>query len=659
MNATLAKLSWYRHRLQLMSPAEVLYRLQQSASSRFLGTGPRAVPQPRRQLFGRPWCGDDLPRPDDPHCIATADRLLSGRWDVFGLRDAPLGFPPQWNVDPLTGTRAPMSVGRSIDYRDERQVGNIKYLWEPARHLELTTLAQAWHLSRDDRYLEGCRALLSSWFMQCPYPLGVHWTSALELGIRLVNWAVSWHLLGGADSSLFAGTDGARLRAAWLEQVWRHAEFVAGSLSRYSSANNHLLGETMGLFIAGLTWPCWDESTRWRERGRASFEAEALKQTAQDGVNREQAVWYHHEVADMMLLCGLFGRANGVKFQPAYWHRLEAMVAFIAAITDAGGHVPMFGDADHAVMVRFDTSPGFDPYRSLRATGAALFNRELGPGSHMPDLKTQWLLGNDARAGFKSREMDAPPRGTAFPEGGYWILVDRRGQPEEVRVVADAGPLGYLSLAAHGHADALSFVLSIGGHEVLIDPGTYAYHTERRWRDYFRGTSAHNTLRVDSLDQSTIGGSFMWLQKANARCLAFDDVDGTVRWAAEHDGYRRLADPVLHQRSIVLHQRERRIEVVDALQCRRAHRIELFWHFAEGVEPRLEGADSIIIRFADRRWKLEAPGLELSLHRGEEDPPLGWISRRFDEKLPTWTLRCSRTIEGPTQIRTLFLEQSS
>ena len=70
----------------------------------------------------------------------------------------------------------------------------------------------------------------------------------------------------------------------------------------------------------------------------------------------------------------------------------------------------------------------------------------------------------------------------AFPEGGYYILGSDFETPREIRIVADAGPLGYREIAAHGHADALSFTLSVAGRELLVDPGTYAYHTQAAWR---------------------------------------------------------------------------------------------------------------------------------------------------------------------------------
>ena len=130
----------------------------------------------------------------------------------------------------------------------------MKYVWELNRHPQLVTLAQAWRLTRDARYAEACRALLDSWITQCPCPIGINWTCSLEPALRLLNWSAAWHLLGGEDSPLFAGNDGAAFRARWLTSVWQHCRFVAGYLSRHSSANNHLLGELLGLYAGAATW---------------------------------------------------------------------------------------------------------------------------------------------------------------------------------------------------------------------------------------------------------------------------------------------------------------------------------------------------------------------------------------------------------------------
>jgi hypothetical protein len=147
--------------------------------------------------------------------------------------------------------------------------------------------------------------------------------------------------------------------------------------------------------------------------------------------------------------------------------------------------------------------------------------------------------------------------------------------------VADAGALGYLSIAAHGHADALASILSVGGKEFLVDPGTYAYHTQSRWRHYFRGTAAHNTVRVDGVDQSQSGGHFMWLRRATAGCSLWRPSAERDVFEGWHDGYARLPDPVMHRRLITLEKRSHRVVVEDTLRMLGTHDVELFFHFSE------------------------------------------------------------------------------
>lgn len=574
--------------------------------------------------------------------MAAADSILHGSFHVFAMDHAQLGFPPKWNMDPKTGVTAPLVFGKSLDYRNPRNVGDIKYLWEINRHLELVTLAQAWHLSGDARYLDGCRVLLDSWFGQAPYPFGVNWCSSLEHAIRLANWSFAWHLLGADGSPLFMGQDGEAFRLRWLRSVYQHCHFIAGHLSRHSSANNHLMGEATGLLIASLTWPMWEETGAWRSGAQEELEREATLQTYSDGVNKEQAAWYHHAVADMMLVAGLVARANGADFGVSYWQRLQSMLEFLASIMDVGGNVPQIGDADDGLLVRLDPARDFDPFRSLLASGAVLFERaDFRLKAQSLDDKSRWLLGDAAAATFEALEADPGtvplPVRREFPQGGYFILGQDFETRDEVRIVADAGPLGYLSIAAHGHADALSFTLSAAGRPILIDPGTFAYHTERRWRDYFRGTSAHNTLRVDGEDQSIAAGNFLWLQHAQARVESFEATEDSVRMVASHTGYERLEDPVCHRRTWVYERRLRKLRITDEVTCRRAHRLEWFWHFAPGCGVSVD-ANTLVARRDGVTLTLTWPSaLAARLVTASEHPPLGWYSSTLDRKQPAIT----------------------
>ena len=638
------RLLWRVNRLRCMTRAEIRHRVTQSLAiwaERWGLLGSDAVPSPAITRSPLPWIHVAV-RVDAAQYLAAADRIAAGRFDLFALEAADLGSPPRWNRDPKTGIEAPLRFGQLLDYRDPQLVGDIRYLWELSRHTHLVTLAQAYALSGEERYFGVIRLHLESWFAACPNRIGPNWSSALETALRLINWSVAWQFLGGASSPLF-GDGGARFRQRWLESVFQHAQFVNGNFSLYSSANNHLIGEAAGLFIAALTWPHWMQARAWLATAKEILEREALRQNATDGVNREQSVSYQQFELDLLLLAWLAGRASGVKFSAAYESRVEAMMEYFASIMDVGGNIPMFGDADDSNAVRLAQGRGFCRFRSLLATGAVLFRRgDFKAKAGELDDKTRWLLGSDAETAF--RQLDGAriqlPVRRAFPAGGYYILGCEFETGNEIRLVADAGPLGYQSIAAHGHADALSFTLSVGGAEFFIDPGTYTYHKRVPWREYFRGTAAHNTLRVDGVDQSQPGGSFMWLKKANAGCSLWRPSAERDVFEGWHDGYTRLPDPVMHRRRITLEKPVRKVVIEDTLKMAGTHEIELFFHCSERcqVDPIQDGFQ---VRQPGKALSLKLPpaeGATTYIHTGSTVPVFGWVSRRFDEKQPAPTI---------------------
>ena len=657
------QLLWKVNRLRCMSPAEIghrVVRMLQIHGEKLMAK--HAVPAADLSLAPRAWIRVPTGLDAAPY-LAAAERLIAGRFDVFAMEDADLGSPPRWNRDPRTGIEAPLTFGKLIDYRNPAVVGDIKYLWEPNRHLHLVTLAQACALSTSEeqarRYAETLRVHLESWFDACPYPLGANWSSALEPGIRMINWSLAWQLLGGADAPVFRGAQGERFRHRWLESVYQHAQYVHGHFSLYSSANNHLVGEASGLYLAALTWPLWAAARTWKTAAREVLEREALLQNAPDGVNREQAVSYQQWELDLLLLPLLAAEAAGEAFPDAYRSRIEAMLEYLASIMDAGGNLPMFGDADDGYVARLSQQPGFCRYRSLLATGALLFGRgDFKAKAGAVDDKTRWLLGPGTDGDYATlvSRPEALPVRRAFPQGGYYILGCDFESPKEIRLVADAGPLGYQAIAAHGHADALSFTLSVGGKEFLVDPGTYAYHTQGEWRQYFRGTSAHNTLRVDGQDQSVPGGNFMWLKKASAGCRIWRSTGAMDEFDGWQDGYMRLDDAVMHERRIVLRKAERLILVEDRLQASGGHEAELFFHCSEDCTVEEEGGGYRITQEGFSIY-MELPrldGAEVRLHRGSSEPVSGWVSRRFDVKVPATTIAWRAKFCGALILRTLI-----
>lgn len=638
------KLSWYANRLSLMSVGEVAWRARQSVLRFAYLFGARPVPAPCSVPARiRPWLAPAAGSFDA--ILASAERIIAGQFCVFDLTTQRRPELPFWCRDPRTGVVAPVRPGPLIDYRDVAVVGDARYVWELNRHFHLVSLGQAWQVTKDDRFARCARELIASWLNECPYPVGVNWASALELGIRLVNWYLASRLFewwSTADEPV----------TGWRDSIYRHCKFIEAHRSRYSSANNHLIGEMMGLYVASSVWPYWPESDRWRRESKQILCREVALQVHADGVGREQSVDYQVFVAQMLLIAGLVGEHTEDEFSQEYWETIQKMLGFVAAITDSAGRTPSFGDSDDGMVYMLGPESRESRARDLLAVKAR-FDADRGGPSQICDTTPGWIS-----AGFLAPRRWVPLRETSptqFPQGGYCVLADRRGTSEEVLVVVDVAPLGYLSIAAHGHADCLSIVMSLGGAQLLVDPGTFSYHGDDAWREYFRGTSAHNTVRVDFLDQSQQVGPFMWSRKA-VPVLEHHESAGSVQvLAASHDGYERLSDPVRHRREIRFDKGACQMTVSDTIQCNGAHIVERFWHVGEDWNVKEIGGGTFHLSRPGCLVTLESSdSLECTVNVGSASPVSGWLSRRYGSKFPIPTIAARTNVCGTKTVVTNF-----
>jgi hypothetical protein len=254
---------------------------------------------------------------------------------------------------------------------------------------------------------------------------------------------------------------------------------------------------------------------------------------------------------------------------------------------------------------------------------------------------------------LRQSESQSHPDLREFPNGGYYVLAADRGSDDEMMVVFDAGPLGLEPLYAHGHADALSFWLSYGGHEFLVDPGTFSYYGHDLWRAYFRSTAAHNTIRIDGQDQSVSVGRFQWSHVAHCHVEGKRNSDELVELEAFHDGYKRLRDPVIHRRCLRLFKGSKKLLICDHLEAVSDHDVEMFFHFSENCHVEQTGFNSFVAEIHKMRLHVKLDThLVPELVRGSEKPILGWISRTYGVKVPSFTLVGRASLTGSTRLLT-------
>ncbi len=535
--------------------------------------------------------------------LRLADEICEHRFRLLGYEDLDFSLDGgrsnsggghfkkiDWHLDAVHGKRAPLDPWFKIPFLDFATVGDHKVTWELNRHQHLVMLAKAWLLSGDEKYVRELRAQWRSWIEANPYPLGINWASTLEVAFRSLSWIWVDQLLAGADGGANSRSEFlSEFRSEMLPALAFHGRYIERYLSTYFSPNTHLLGEAVALFFLGALYPQMPGAARWKDAGWRTVRREAERQVRPDGVYFEQSLYYHVYALDFFLYARLLAGRNGMEIPPAFDAALGRMLDVIAALAQTGS-AEGFGDDDGGRLFnprRNRTEHMTDPL----ALGAAMYSREFSAARLTEEAI--WLFGNQAvdklarthSTAQTSAQMSAAAQALvlAFPDGGLYVLAD--AQPFAQAMVVDAGPQG-VGRAGHGHADALSLRLTMDERRWLVDSGSGVYIAkDPADRNTLRGTGAHNTLRVDGADQAEADGPFSWIHIPATKAENWIAGKSFTYFVGSHNGYARLADPVLHRRHVL------KIAggvwlVRDVALGRTEHELEIRWHFAPDLEVR-------------------------------------------------------------------------
>ena len=572
--------------------------------------------------------------------IGRAERILQHRFDLLGYELVDYGEEINWHFDGVHAKAAPQVAWFRVPYLDFRQVGDHKIIWELNRHQHLVTLAKAYRLTGKDAFAAELFRQWYSWQRQNLYPIGINWASSLEVAFRSLSWLWMWHLLEGCPvvPKRFAFD----LRLA-LNKNARHIERY---LSTYFAPNTHLLGEAVALFFIGTLSAPSPAARRWQELGWRVILGEAQRQVRADGMHFEQSTYYHVYALDFFLHSRILASLNGIPIPATFDRTVEKMLEALRTL-NAGGPLPRFGDDDGGRV--------FDGYRNLRehltdplATGAVLFNRsELKEAVGGICEETVWLLGENAAKKFQAMAaVKSDAVSSAMEASGIYLM----SSPERARhqLVIDCGPQGY-GWAGHGHADALSVQLAMDGKPILIDPGTCTYVNSSGERSHFRQTACHNTVVVDGLSQADPAGAFKWERLAEAKSERWIVGETFDFFEGSHSGYRRLANPVTHCRS-VFYLKSRFWLIRDTLEGTGMHHADVCWHFAPGSVFPIPGGARFLSRDNGVLTLLSSANSDFL-----QETTDGWYSPRYGRKEPAPVLRISSKAHLPLEFVTVLL----
>ena len=543
---------------------------------------------------------------------AEVDRLaieiMAHRFPLLGLTVA-TGPDIDWRKDYPNDKTSALRYMKRVPYLDFEQVGDHKNIWELNRHQHLVLLAQAYLLTKQRDYLVEIVQQLESWFDNNRFMRGINWTSALEVAFRAISWIWIWHLVSSDMEPEF--------RKKFLAGLYRHSCYLERNLSIYFSPNTHLQGEAVALHALGALFPMLPGAARWKSIGAGLVREAMQKHVRGDGSHFEQSTYYHVYALDMFA----FHLLLDAEAPKEYRESLFRMAEYLNALLGAAREISCFGDDDGG---RF-----FHPYgaktrygRASLAVAARLLYKDFCHDDADSYELAHWWLGP-----AKNPKLTPPFSGSCiFKDAGMAAVVKGAVQLhlKYGEMPADSG--------GHSHADLLSLTVRDGAEPLLIDAGTYTYVGDPQWRDWFRGTSAHNTIVIDGLNQATPAGAFRWTDKPESELESENPLTVTCRY----HGY-------VHRRKLVWKDSTTLI-VIDEVSGGepKDHEVAQMWHSPEPMAM----ISPACFRLGSRARLWANPDTSREYSEGGQ---LGWMSPALGVKQVAAALRVVK--RGPLPIR--------
>lgn len=638
--------AWHLNRLRSMSAAEIAHRIDErrkQARWRRIKIGWKAFDVgegalPALAALGERLDNGALSNPALRRRISEETRrLINGEFILLGqpwpggtLAGLEIGDPHLFRRDPVTGQVWPRAEAYCFDvpYRNVPRLGDIKFLWEINRLQFLQVAAAQARFSGDRGLSERIFELILLWMQSNPPFRGPNWISGIELALRIVTIIIVLSFLGAPLASDMR----VRLRAF----LSAHAFWLARYPSRHSSANNHRIAEGLGLFLLGALVPDIAPSANYEQEGRDILERESQLQILADGVGVEQSPTYTAFSMEMLSFAALVARLVSRPLSPAVEERLASGAEHLAWLMNENGDVPAIGDCDDGriVVTSIDCEQRY-PCSVAAMVAGLTGNRAPVPKERVAEIR-------EALMEAEQTPMRLGKGCRTFELGGYSVVRDEL-QGRQLILVFDHGPLGYLSIAAHGHSDALAVWLDVAGRPVLIDAGTWLYHAGGAMRDKLRMTPAHNSVVVEGLSQSIPAGAFNWSHKAHAKLIGFS-LEDPWWFVAAHDGYSARCG-VRHVRRVAK-KAPGEIIISDCLTGFGSPRhASIRFLLAPDLYVASHGKDYVVQRADGFTMQLSGPtGFSPRAMVASEDTKEGWVSPRFGRKVASTALMFDGTL---------------
>jgi len=491
--------------------------------------------------------------------------------------------PIDWHIDFKSGYRWDNKTWYKLIKHGHLPGVDIKVPWELSRCYHFLTLGQAYWLTGDEKYT--CEYIYQTidWIENNPTEFGVNWSCTMDTAIRVCNWIVS--LFYFKHSKLL----NEKFCFEICKNIFSHGTHIRDNLEKafFESQTNHYLSDIAGLLYSGLFFYESNRGKAWFDFALKELRNQMRAQIYNDGCDFEASTYYHRLVLELFFYPAItsikafsdefpgsnlnnFSELGGKIFGLEFIEKLHKMFEAILYLLNPSGIMPQLGDNDNGRLHIYCTEEKSD-MKYLLTLAAFFFNESkfIVKEFKFPQ-DSLWIFGKynlDYRydcGGNNLKEISS----RAFSDSGWYVM-----RSDKIHMIISCGSSGQNNYEGHAHNDKLSFELFLDGKRVLIDPGTYLYTPLPELRNKFRSTYYHNTITVDNEEQSRFVHKSLFLLRNDARVKvnSWVSTEKYDFFDAEHYGYRRLENGIVHRRQIFFDKKSLSFFIKDIIKGEGRH----------------------------------------------------------------------------------------
>lgn len=494
--------------------------------------------------------------------LGTADQTLAHVFDYLG--SGKVQMPNiKWHEDFKSGN----SWKKGVFYLKQRQStvkgADIKVPWELSRGHHLLWLGEAYLLTKDEKYGKEVVDEIEDWWNENPFLYSVNWTCTMDVAIRVVNWMYAVVMV----------IDSPAVNEAFIQKLYRslyqHGWFIFNHFERtIPYSNNHLFSDIAGLLYLSLLFKETNKGKEWLSYTTSALYEEIRCQVLPSGVHYERSVSYHRLMTEMVVSSVYLLKRRGISVPADIEYRAGSMLSYIDSYTKQNHLSPLVEDNDDGRFLPF-VRRDFRQHDYLLDSGSA----------------EMLVIANGVTPITYRKEK----KSVIYPDAGHAIL-----KKDEVYLFVTNGEQssydnGRKTVGTHTHNDKLSFELTLGPDDIIIDPGAYIYTPQPEKSNEFRSTIKHNTIVVDGEEQNIITPQNVFLVTKNSRATQFDLLSD-VCLVGE---YKSFEGGLNHHRIFKIDAGA--VEITDQLsKAGTGHRAVLSFHLAPQVKAHIEGSEVVL-----------------------------------------------------------------